>query len=468
MRHLRRARPCKALLAIVAAIGCGSKKQDAIRSNDEARPGAGSAVPEATSAGPLAPSRPVNLLTAAPVVVAVSSTVANRAIVPAHLVDGDLGTAWNSRTGQLQGAWIGARVPPDARVTSIRMTVGFTKVDPKLGDLFTMNPRIRRVRVLRDGAPVVERALDPAVRTLQEIPIDQSGGEYKIEVLEVVPGTKPAWREISVSELEIWGTLGPITPPSPGAPVVRVGSFDAPPAIAPDDCVAAMFPTASDDRVTLQHGPETIGNVEVIALSADLAVCRVEHTRERVERQADLMTGELVFTYADTTIELAPIARGSRLTAGERLVAATKTAVIGVGDPPGSAGVGSADVTLHTVELAVLPLTVSWNALLVDVTEQKAGFQLSRSLTNSTLYRVSAAGFTEILFYESTAGVDYEANIDRSERCRLVPPPLRDAGPPALTLRCEQTEQPSGGTGRGTTKSRTVRYLWRDDRYVPQ
>jgi hypothetical protein len=457
------------LLAIVAAIGCGSKEKDSIRSKDEARPVTGGAGSEAAKASPPAPPRPVNLLTAAPVVVAVSSAVANRAIVPAHLVDGDLGTAWNSRTGELQGAWIGARVPADARVTSIRMTVGFTKVDPKLGDLFTMNPRIRRVRVLRNGAPLVERALDPALRTLQEIPIDQPGGEYKIEVLDVVPGTKPTWREICVSELEVWGTLGPSTPPSPGAslPVVRVGSFDAPPAIAPDDCVAAMFPTARDDRVTLQHGPEAISNVEVIALTAELAVCRVEHTRERTERVAEL-SGDVVFTYADTTIELAPIARAPRLSAGERIVAATKTEALGVGEPPGSAGVGSVDQTLHTVELAVWPLTASSSALVVDVTEQKVGFHLSNSRTASTLYRVSAAGLTELLSYESSSGVDYEAGITRSERCRLVPPPLRDPAPPALTLTCEHTEEPNAGTGRRTTTSRTVRYLWRNDRYVPQ
>jgi hypothetical protein len=228
-----------------------------------------------------------------------------------------------------------------------------------------------------------------------------------------------------------------------------------------------MFPTARDDRVTLQHGPEAISNVEVIALAAELAVCRVEHTRERTERDATL-SGDVVFTFADTTIELAPIARAPRLTAGERIVAATKTEALGVGEPPGSGGVGSVDQTLHTVELAVLPLTVSWSALIVDVTEQKVGFHLSSSLTTSTLYRVSAAGFTEILSYESTSGVDYEAGIARSERCRLVPPPLRSSAPPALTLTCEHTKQPSGGTGRSATTSHTVRYLWRNDRYVPQ
>ena len=124
------------------------------------------------------------------------------------------------------------------------------------------------------------------------------------------------------------------------------------------------------------------------------------------------------------------------------------------------------DQTLHTVELAVLPLTASASALIVDVTEQNVGFHLSRSRTASTLYRVSAAGFTDILSYESTSGVDYEAGIDYSDRCRLVPPTPQAATPPALTLRCERTEQPLQAAGRGTTTSRTVRYLWRNDRYV--
>ena len=181
-------------------------------------------------AGPTAPARPrpVNLLTAAPTVVAVSSTVANRAIVPAHLVDGDLATAWNSRTGELQGAWIGARVPGDARVTAIRMTVGFTKVDPKLGDLFTMNPRIRKVRVLRNGAAIAERALDPTLRTLQDIPIDQPGGEYKIEVVDVMPGTRPSWREISLVMRSLVMSCGRTTPhPAFGHPLPLRGARDA-------------------------------------------------------------------------------------------------------------------------------------------------------------------------------------------------------------------------------------------------
>lgn len=64
----------------------------------------------------------VNLLTSTPTTVAVSSTVANANILPEHLVDGKLATAWNSRTGELVGSWIAVRVPPDAKVKTIKLT----------------------------------------------------------------------------------------------------------------------------------------------------------------------------------------------------------------------------------------------------------------------------------------------------------------------------------------------------------
>src|SRR5580704_16817047 len=92
----------------------------------------------------------INLLTLPGSIVAVSSTVDNAKITPEHLVDGDLGTAWNSRTGDLVGAWIAVRVPSDAHVSAIRLTAGFTKKDAH-GDLFVMNQRVRTVRILRNG-----------------------------------------------------------------------------------------------------------------------------------------------------------------------------------------------------------------------------------------------------------------------------------------------------------------------------
>ncbi len=76
-----------------------------------------------------------NLLPLVKSTIAVSSTVANAKILPKHLVDGDLTTAWNSRTGDLAGASIKIRMPyAGFYVDAIAMTAGFTK-----GDLFEQN-----------------------------------------------------------------------------------------------------------------------------------------------------------------------------------------------------------------------------------------------------------------------------------------------------------------------------------------
>jgi hypothetical protein len=66
----------------------------------------------------------VELLHATPSTIRVSSRVANKAIVPAHIADHDLATAWSSRSGDLVGAWVDVNVPrrrsPTTRTTSIK------------------------------------------------------------------------------------------------------------------------------------------------------------------------------------------------------------------------------------------------------------------------------------------------------------------------------------------------------------
>jgi hypothetical protein len=148
----------------------------------------------------------VELLHGVAAQVAVSSQVKNPNISPQDLVDGDPKTAWNSLTGELAGAWIAFRVPAEVEVASIKLIVGNTG-SGKEGDYFPLNPRIKKVRVTRDGTSLGEHALDPEQRGLQTIAIGKPGGEYRIEVLEVVPGKNPKWREVCVSELEVWGTL---------------------------------------------------------------------------------------------------------------------------------------------------------------------------------------------------------------------------------------------------------------------
>lgn len=175
-------------------------------------------------------SQLVDLLHATHVTVAVSSVVANPAISPWDLVDGDLATAWNSRTGDNK-AWIAFRVPPSTRVVAIRMTAGFTGTGPE-GDYFLMNRRIQKVRIWHDGIKLRDAELDVEQRGLQDIAIGANGGDYKIEVIATVPGTKKAWREVAISELQVMGN------PPPGSPIVddltmTIGSLDGQPLTSP-------------------------------------------------------------------------------------------------------------------------------------------------------------------------------------------------------------------------------------------
>lgn len=139
------------------------------------------------SGKPAAMVADVELLHRAGAKVTVSSVVVNPKIHPGDLIDGDRGTAWNSRTGELDGAWIAFRVPAGAHVTRIAMTVGFTGKGPE-GDYFVMNRRIREVRVTRDGDKPRRFVLDPASRELQSLPVDGPAGDYRIEVVATVPG----------------------------------------------------------------------------------------------------------------------------------------------------------------------------------------------------------------------------------------------------------------------------------------
>lgn len=164
------------------------------------------------------PEPMADLLHATPATLGVSSTVQNPRDKPEHLVDGQLATAWNSKTGDLNG-WIGFRIPEDARIDRIEMTVGFDRVTPTL-DLFTANRRIRKIRVgladsgrpcdtpgLREQGQEITLAVDR--RGLQAIPMHAApGGSYCIWVEETVAGSKSNWRELTVSELRVMGDPG--------------------------------------------------------------------------------------------------------------------------------------------------------------------------------------------------------------------------------------------------------------------
>jgi len=186
-----------------------------------------------------APSPWVDLLHAAPAEVAVSSTVQNPRDKPMHLVDGSLATAWNSKTGDLAGAWIGFRVPEDARVDHLELTAGYDRDTPG-GDLFLENHRIRRLFVTRmtrgnwcapedrDGPRLGTYDLEPSQRGLQRVPFAGPGGSYCVWISETTPGTKADWRELVISEFRVLGKPGAALRDARDPLEVDVGTLRAP------------------------------------------------------------------------------------------------------------------------------------------------------------------------------------------------------------------------------------------------
>lgn len=163
----------------------------------------------------------VELLHNTPAKIVVSSQVANAAIKPEQLVDDNLNTAWNSRTGELAGAWIDVTVPDGAAIEELRMTAGHTGKGPHGEDYFTMNARIRTISVLAGDHVLHTFQLDIARRDLQTLRV-HANGTVRLRVDRVEAGTRKTWRETCVSELEAWGTLPPGMKPAPQQPRVSV------------------------------------------------------------------------------------------------------------------------------------------------------------------------------------------------------------------------------------------------------
>jgi hypothetical protein len=185
--------PCVALLCLLIDDAAANKVDAKPREADLLREGAGAVV--------------------------VSSTVSNAVDRPEHLVDGKLDTAWSSKTGDLR-PWIAFTVDEKARVTELRLTVGYTKREK-----FAQNHRITKVRVTRAGKLVVEQTLDPEKPTLQAIPASGAGGEWRLEVVETVAGSKPKWKEVCITELQVIGHPDvKVQTPVTRAPQVHVGA----------------------------------------------------------------------------------------------------------------------------------------------------------------------------------------------------------------------------------------------------
>lgn len=204
--------------AAVMQAGSGSARGSGARGSGAA-PG---------DAGVAAAVVDVDLLSAIKTKVAVSSVVANPKYSPFDLFDDKLATAWNSRTGDLVGAWIAFRVPPSTLVKEVRLTAGFATTGRE-GDYFTMNPRIAKIAIWHDGIKLREQALDVNSRELQSVAVDATGGDYKLEVLAITPGSKKSWREICISEFQVIGRPPPGMKTGWHTPELSIASLDGKP-----------------------------------------------------------------------------------------------------------------------------------------------------------------------------------------------------------------------------------------------
>ena len=222
---------------VVVGLGiCGCRQRSLPRQSAPVASAAPSGVPLALPSVSLAADSGVasgaraeqDLLGIVPAKIAVSSAVRNPRDFPEHLIDGNPHTAWNSRTGDLVGAWIAFRVPVDAHVDAIELTAGYARVKGQQ-DLFTMNHRVSLLEISRDGKLFKLVPLDVQSRALQRVPINAAGGEFKLVVKETVPGSEAKWREVVISEFRVLGKPGAERRPSTDRLVVSVGSLDAAP-----------------------------------------------------------------------------------------------------------------------------------------------------------------------------------------------------------------------------------------------
>lgn len=187
----------------------------------------------------------VDLLHTVQTTVATTSAYRDELRQIGFLFDGDMQTAWNSATmpeGDTSSRSIHVRIPTGARVHAIDLTVGFTKVQ-STSDLFAGNRRLRRVRVRHPGGEVLA-TLNSEEQRLQRIPVTGEAGDYEIEILEWVQGTRPTWRELCISELRVMGEADASAPRAAAAtPLLGV---------LPGSVVAANV-AAGAEGVELEH-----------------------------------------------------------------------------------------------------------------------------------------------------------------------------------------------------------------------
>ncbi len=123
---------------------------------------------------------------------------------PEDAFDGLMKTAWNEGApGPGRGEWIEAHFNTPQHIRRIQISTGFDYVSPKYGDLFTVNPHLRAVRVLFDGGKAIRRAVPEQGREISLDRLDIVASSVRIIADQVWEGTR--WQDLAISEIRIEG-----------------------------------------------------------------------------------------------------------------------------------------------------------------------------------------------------------------------------------------------------------------------
>ena len=122
---------------------------------------------------------------------------------PDMAMDGKLSTAWQEgKSDAGHGEWIEVEFPSSA-ARGLAIINGFAHKDDKFGDLYALNSRVKRVKVILDGTAAGEVDLLDGVKEAQTV-IKAGDTAYKtarLVIVDTYSGSK--WQDTSISEITV-------------------------------------------------------------------------------------------------------------------------------------------------------------------------------------------------------------------------------------------------------------------------
>ncbi len=137
-----------------------------------------------------------------------SSALGGRDAHPAdHAFDGNPRTAWNeSAPGSGAGEWLQAEWGVPRHVRRIVLATGWDYVSPRAGDLYSLNSRLRRVRmVFSDGRAEVREIADGQRSVI--VATDHVSSSLRIIAEQVYPGAR--WQDLCISDVLVEADAAP-------------------------------------------------------------------------------------------------------------------------------------------------------------------------------------------------------------------------------------------------------------------